>query len=306
MTMQSFASRLMPFAIRLRGSKKRYASAEVTLAKVASLRLRPKSYAPPKNLDRTADVVVRFINGWPVYDVTAKGARPTRRAIYLHGGSNVYEISSQHWQLVAELAASTDSRITVPIYPLAPQGTARLVVAGCADLAEHLIDEVGASDVTILGDSAGGGMALATALVLRDRGNAPSRVVLISPVLDLSLSDPELSRIVDSDPWLDLPGAKATSELYRGSLPFTDPRVSPLFGDLPGVGPILMLSGTRDMLNADAHRLVEKAAASAHPLEYHEVAEMIHVYPLLPIPEARVAREQIREFMTRTVNAPLR
>ena len=297
--MQSFASRLMPFAIRLRGSKKRYASAEITLAKVAGLRLRPKSYAPPKKLDRTADVSVRFIDGWPVYDVTAKGATPTRRAIYLHGGSNVYEISTQHWHLVAELAASTDARITVPIYPLAPQGTAADVVAGCADLAADLVAEVGAADVTILGDSAGGGMALATALVLRDRGLSPSRVVLISPVLDLSLSDPELERIVPSDPWLDLPGAKATSELYRGSLPFSDPRVSPLFGDLAGVGPILMLSGTRDMLNADAHRLVEKAAATAHPLEYHEVAGMIHVYPLLPIPEARVAREQIREFMTR-------
>jgi len=293
--MQSFASRLMPFVIRLRGSKKRYSSAELTLAKVAAQQLRPKSFTPPRGLEKKVDVAVRFVDGWPVYELSPKGRLPERRALYLHGGSYVYEISSQHWGIVAELARETNSRILIPIYPLAPRGTAESIIDGCVALATALIDEVGVDAVTMLGDSAGGGMALATALQLDQK----PRVILISPILDLALDDPAVAALAGRDPWLDLPGAKATGELYRGDLPFTDPRVSPIHGDLASIGPVAVFTGTRDMLNADARRLESVAAAAGHPVELHEVPEMIHVYPLLPIPEAAVARAQMVEFILR-------
>jgi len=293
--MQSFASRLMPFVIRLRGSKKRYSSAELTLAKVHAQQLRPKPFAPPRGLEKKVDLAVRFVDGWPVYELSPKGRLPERRALYLHGGSYVYEISSQHWGIVAELAQKTDSRILIPIYPLAPRGTAGPIVAGCVALATALIDEVGVERVTVLGDSAGGGMALATALELESK----PRVILISPILDLALDDPAVAALVPRDPWLDLPGAKASGELYRGELPFDDPRVSPMLGDFSTIGPVAVFTGTRDMLNADARRFETLAATSGHPIELHDVPEMIHVFPLLPIPEAATARAQMVEFILR-------
>ena len=309
--MQSFASRLMPFVIRVRGSKKRYSSAELTLAHIEELRLAPKNFEPPRSLARTVDVRRRDIGGWPVYELTPRGSEtPSRRALYLHGGSYVYEISTQHWRIAAQLAVQADARVVVPIYPLAPAGTADVIVDGCADLAETLIAEVGGDSVTVLGDSAGGGMALAVGLVLRDRAlatldssrpaSAPPRLILISPVLDLSLTDPRVAELAVDDPWLDIPGSRVTGELYRGTLQIDDPRVSPIHGDLSGLGPIAQFSGTRDMLNADATRLVALASAAGHPLEYHEVAGMIHVYPLLPIPEAAEAKLTMVEFMTRS------
>ena len=303
--MQSFASRLMPFVIRLRGSKRRYSSAERTLARVEELRLRPKSFEPPHSLSRIVDVRRREVGGWPVYELSPlRSDAPSRRALYLHGGSFVYEISSQHWQLAAYLAIETDARVIVPIYPLAPAGTALGTVTGCADLAEALIAEVGADNVTVLGDSAGGCMALATGLLLRDRAEGPApasapRLILISPVLDLSLTDPRVAELAVDDPWLAIPGSRVTGELYRGDLPIDHPLVSPIHGELSGLGPIAQYSGTRDMLNADAQRLVALARTAGHPLEYHEVAGMIHVYPLLPIPEATAAKRSMVEFMTR-------
>ena len=307
--MQSFASRLMPFVIRLRGSKKRYSSAELTLARVEALRQRPRSFEPPHSLSRTVDVRRREVGGWPVYELSPlRVEAPARRALYLHGGSYVYEISTQHWQLAAQLAVATDARVTVPIYPLAPVGTAQGTVNGCADLAESLIAEVGASNVTVLGDSAGGGMALATGLVLRDRAQGPAaasapRLILISPVLDLSLTDPRVAELAARDPWLAIPGSRVTGELYRGELPIDDPLVSPIHGDLTGLGFIALYSGTRDMLNADARRLVALAREAGHPLEYHEIAGMIHVFPLLPIPEAAEAKRTMAAFMTRQLPA---
>jgi len=312
---QSFASRLMPFVIRLRGSKKRYSSAELTLSRVEALRVAPKSFEPPHSISRGVEVRRREIGGWPVFELTPRlSGSPRRRALYLHGGSYVYEISSQHWHIAAHLAVEADAQVLVPIYPLAPRGTAGPIVEGCADLAETLIAEVGGDAVTLVGDSAGGGLALAIALVLRDRAqaehaaahpvSAAPRVILISPVLDLSLTDPELARLALRDPWLDIPGSRVTGELYRGDLPVDDPRVSPIHGDLAGLGPLAQYSGTRDMLNADARRLVALAAAVGHPLEYHEVPGMIHVYPLLPIPEATEARRTMVAFMTRPALHP--
>lgn len=295
--MQSLASRFMPAVIRLRGSKKRYSSAERTLARVEQFRQHPKNPAPPASLTRTHTVTERTVDGWPVYELALIGATPSRRALYLHGGSYVFEISSQHWSLAAELCRTADARVVVPIYPLAPRGTAASIVSGCAGLAAALIAEVGSRNVTVIGDSAGGGLTLSTALELRDRGLGQVGLVLISPILDLALTDPDVAAIAPRDPWLDIPGSRATGELFRGDLPLDDPRVSPIHGDLRGLGPILMFSGTRDMLNADARRLVREHPS--HEIDYVEVAQMIHVYPLLPIPEARTARARIGAFMTR-------
>jgi acetyl esterase/lipase len=286
----------MPLVITLRGGKRRYSSAEATLAHVAKRRDHPTSSAPPKGLARSVDVSIETVAGWPVYTVSPRGGTAELRALYLHGGSYVYEIAPQHWTLIADLAVSAGIRFTVPIFPLAPAETAAAIVPKATELAATLIDEVGADRVSIFGDSAGGGMALAVAMQLRDRGlPEPHATVLISPWLDISGTDPELAAIAPRDPWLAVPGSHAAGGLYRGDLDEDDPMVSPIHGDLAGLGRILMFSGTRDILNADAHRLVERAATQGLPLEYHEVEGMIHVYPLLPIPEARHARQIMRD-----------
>ena len=273
----------MPLVIRLRGSKRRYASAELTRRRVARLRANPTGWAPPAGIARES-----VWQGWPLYEVGVGD----RVAIYLHGGANIYEIDKRHWLLVVELARRASIRILVPIYPLAPIDTAGPIIESVADL----VEERGA--YAVLGDSAGGGMSLATAMVLRDRGVPAVRVSMISPSLDLTFTDPLVAELAKTDPWLDIPGAAAAAELYRGDLPLTDPHVSSFYGSLDDLGPLQLLIGTRDMLWADALRLRDRAATKGHPLEYHEVADMLHVYPILPIPEAALARTQIVDFLT--------
>ena len=308
----SVPARLMPLIMTVRGSKRQFSTAEATLHRMSRLQVRPAGFAPPRFLPGV-DVAVATIAGWPVYTITPRARAVPRRALYLHGGAYVFEIARQHWQLVARLAVSTATSFTVPIYPLAPAATASTIVRVATDLAETLVAEVGADRVSILGDSAGGGMALAVAMQLRDRarrdrvegveprqldshGSQP-RTILISPWLDISGTDPQLAVIAPRDPWLAVPGSHAAGAVYRGELDEDDPRVSPIHGDLTGLGPITMLSGTRDILNADATRLVTRARSENIPLDYHEVPEMIHVWPLLPIPEARTARRVIAAAM---------
>ena len=295
---RSFRSAVVSAAIRAMGGKKELSSPELTIGRANEHLLRPESYAPPKNIDATVRVAVRRVGGWPVYTVTPRTGQVNRRALYVHGGAWVHEISPFHWWLVAGLAARTGTEFTVPIYPLVPRGTAAEVVSGVADLGAQLVTEAGASGVVLLGDSAGGNIALAAAQLMRDRGApAPRDVVLIAPVVDLTFSDPKIFEIEPHDPWLDVPGPKAAAELWRGELSIEHPLVSPVNAPLAGIGRITLFSGTRDITHADAITLARKARAEGHPLDFHQRANMIHVYPLLPIPEGAEARATIRNVL---------
>jgi acetyl esterase/lipase len=297
-TKRSLRSALMPAVITLLGYQREFRSADRMLDGVAELLVRPETFAPPRSLSRSVRFSVRSVQGWPVYTMTPKTRLSGRRVLFAHGGAWVHQISVWHWRLLAELATATGAEFVVPIYPVAPIGTAQEVIPIVADLVEELIDEVGEEDVTVLGDSAGGTIALATAMLLRDRRiPAPRDVILIAPALDLSLTDPLIARIQPTDPWLAVPGARAAADLWRGTLPVSDPLVSPLHGSLDGLGRITVFSGTHDILNADALALDRKARATGHPLDFHHEPNLLHNYPLLPIPEGATARRAIAEVL---------
>ncbi|MGV8857455.1 alpha/beta hydrolase fold domain-containing protein [Rhodoglobus sp.] len=289
--MASFLSRLAPLALTLRGSKRMFSDPQKTLNRVEQLRLHPAQATPPASISRHVDVTSRVVDGWTVFDVSARAGASPAKALFLHGGCYVFEIDPLHWRFVAKLVRETGVTISVPIMPLAPAGQASVVVDKVANLAQSLIAEVGASNVSVIGDSSGGGMALAVAMELRDRKHEPLRAIVLSaPWLDISGTDPKLAEIAPSDPWLAVPGTKAAGALYRAELPESDWRVSPIHGELAGLGPITVFTGTRDIVHADALRLLEQATEQGIQIDFHVGEGMIHNYPILPIPEGAQAR----------------
>lgn len=136
---------------------------------------------------------------------------------------------------------------------------------------------------------------MSTALELRDRFTVRlPRTVLISPVLDVTLSNPQMTGVEPHDPWLAAPGLRYLAEVWQGDLDPADHRVSPLLARaLEGLGPITLFSGTRDILNPDAHRLVERARREGVDVAFHEGDALIHVYPLLPTANGASAREVV-------------
>lgn len=292
--MPSPAGRLLPPLLRLLQFKRLFASPAATRARIDDLQVRPASFAPPRLLRRDVRVDVRHEGGWPVYEVAPRGGRPTGHVLYAHGGAWYGEITPVHWRVVAGLAAASGASFTVPIYPLAPVGTAGTVVPAVADLLAGLVERHGAGQVTAMGDSAGGQIALSAALLLRDRGVPPlRRTVLISPALDLSLSNPGIDLVEPLDPWLARPGIRAAIELWRAELPIDSPLVSPLAGDLTGLGPLLLFNGTRDITSPDIRLLVTRAREAGVEVDLQEEPDLVHVYPLLPVPEGRRARRVI-------------
>jgi acetyl esterase/lipase len=216
--------------------------------------------------------------------------------LYLHGGGYVNEMLRWHWYLLARLTRSVPARFVVPMYPVAPRGAAADVVPAVTDLLADLVTraragKAGAARVVLMGDSAGGGLALAAAQVARDRGAPqPDRIVLVSPWLDVTMTDPDQPALAVKDRILAVPGLAEAGRRWAGTLDPADPLASPLYGDLTGLTPLTVLCGTHDVLLPDSRRLAARATATGLEIDYHEAAGLPHGYPLFPIPEARAAR----------------
>jgi len=144
--------------------------------------------------------------------------------------------------------------------------------------------------------------------VAPDHAKKVQYVVLISPVLDVTFRHPEAQKLDSVDPWLGIDGLQVITPLWSAGTTTSDPLVSPLHVDIARLPPLLLLSGTDDILNSDARRLnsrfqgfdSDQCVSGSVQLErfvYVEQAHMIHVYPLLPHWEGEQARKLIMHFV---------
>jgi acetyl esterase/lipase len=195
------------------------------------------------------------------------------------------------------------------MYPLAstPQGNAQKVIPEMADLVSAQITSHGAGNVSVYGDSAGGGMALAVAQLLVRRGApTPSRMVLISPWLDVTLSNPAIASI--DDPVLRAVSLRDAGRLWAGDLSLTDPLVSPVYGSLAGLPPTAVYCGNLDLLAADVVRLKEQALrTSTSDLTFILRNGAIHDWAMggaLSTPEAAAVQPDIYRQLGIAPSAP--
>lgn len=295
----SWQSRAIERLLRLLPIKKQMSSAAVVQEHVRRLSLNPASYAPV-GLGRDVEVKLRGWAGWPVYDVAPSYGTSRNCVLFLHGGGFINEIVRAHWRFVAHWTRAARVRCVVPIYPVAPRGTAKEIVPAVGALLRRILEEAGSEKVTLIGNSAGGGMALAAAQWLRDSGcRQPSEIVLISPALDASVSRPEQARIARVDPMNDIPGMHEVARMYAGDLDISHPYVSPLNGDLRGLAPMVVFAGTHDLLYPDSVALANRARVAGVPVELHLRKGQPHNYAGMPTPEGREARAFILRVLAR-------
>jgi acetyl esterase/lipase len=260
---------------------------------------------PPARALKGRDVSIANDAGFPVFTLEREGTEPRRTLFYLHGGGFVHPSDPRHWLFATRLADAIGARLVFPAYPLAPEAT----VGTSYDAMLALFAQAAAASpdgVVLAGDSAGGGYALALAEGLRDRARAgdavaPSHLVLLAPWVDLTEA-PGTRAAAARDPWLSYEHLAHYAAFWAGSADpaaLRDPRVSPGLGDLSDLPPALMFCGTRDLLQPGCDQLFTAGDEAGWSLEYAVTPEMLHVYPLLPIPEARAAFAHMVEFLQR-------
>jgi acetyl esterase/lipase len=276
----------------LRATRRRvYASEAATARSIAA----PKATnVPPAKLRRTLAVDRQTIEGRPLWILRPKSGATRGAVIYLHGGSYVHEIVKEHWSLVARIVTEAKCTAYVPIYGLAPESDFREGYAFATAVYRHVTSAHDPARIVLMGDSAGGGFALGLALVAKREGLPRiARIVLLAPWLDIALANPRIAEVERTDPWLTQRGLLVAGRAWsRGADPKL-PELSPLHGDLTGLPPMSVYAGTRDILWPDAVVLAHRAEAAGVAVELVEAPGMMHVYPLVPIPEGRAARDRI-------------
>ena len=221
--------------------------------------------------------------GFPVHTLRPLVESPGAKTIlYLHGGGFIHDFAKQHWTYMTSLVEGTGATVIAPQYPLAPQHTWR-------DSYTPLL-ELGRDVDVVMGDSAGGNMALLIAQGLTEVG-IQRDAILISPLIDLTLSSAKTAEYDAVDPWLASDGILHAGAAWAGD---DDPQeVSAMFGSFEGLGRVLVFTGTRDTLHPQARQLARRMPAATIVSE----RDLVHVYPLLPIPEAARALSIVENFL---------
>lgn len=252
---------------------------------------------PSQRLHRKHSISKREVNGHLVWTIAPKANAGKKQIIYLHGGAYVNSFASQHWEFMSKLVDSLNCTVTAPNYPHAPEYDVHDVFELLLPVYLELAADAGNANVTFMGDSSGGGISLALAQRLREEGlPQPGGLVLLSPWLDVTLSNPDIAEVDKIDPFLGVDGLKYAGAEYARNVDPKSYLVSPVYGSLRDLAPVTLFIGTRDIFVPDCRKLRDRAAAEGVPINYREYDGMVHDWMLGPLPEAK---QVLREIVDR-------
>jgi phosphinothricin tripeptide acetyl hydrolase len=249
------------------------------------------------------DVKVERVNvpAAPAEWLRPPSAVPGRVVLYLHGGGYVIGSPRSHRHLAAAIAGAAGASALLLDYRLAPEHPFPAAVEDATAAYRWLLDQATAPErIVIAGDSAGGGLTVATLLALREaRVPLPAGGVCISPWVDLTCSGASYATKAAADPIVRRAGVEEMARAYLGATPPRTPLASPLFADLRGLPPLLIHVGSDEVLLDDAVQLAERAKAAGVDATLEIYDRMIHVWHwFLPmLDEAQTAVEAIGRFV---------
>lgn len=220
--------------------------------------------------------------------VTAPGADEGRLVIHFHSGGYVQGSSTGYRNFAYRLSQVAQATVVVPDFRLAPEHLYPAPVEDAQIVYAWALQRWSPDRIVICGDSAGGGLAMATLLKLRDQGlPLPSAGVGISPLLDLSGEGESTTTNADSDPLIDRHMIVEKGKDYIGDEidPHDEPYCSPVWGDKHGLPPLLLLASTSEVLRDDAVRFAEGVRATGGTAELSLAPDMIHIWTLFPFLE---------------------
>lgn len=249
---------------------------------------------------RKVDYDETTVGGVPAIVATPHAVNAERHILYIHGGAYLLGSPRSHIALCARLAKAARAVVTVIDYRLAPEHVYPAAIDDCVAAYRDLAGRVDPTLLTIAGDSAGGGAGLATLCALRDAGDRlPACAYLLSPWTDLTGSGESLRTKVDVDPMIKAHLLESSAPMYAGATPLDHPGVSPLFADLGGLPPVLIQTGTDEVLLSDSTRLAARAAEAGVHVQLDLADEMWHVYPMFAglMPEANEALAHAGRFI---------
>ena len=251
--------------------------------------------------DTAASILRVDADGIPAELVSSGETSSGRAILYLHGGGYVIGSPATHRELARRLSVAADADVLSIDYRLAPENPFPAAVEDAVSAYRWLVGQgCDPAGVAIAGDSAGGGLTVATLVSLRDQGlPLPACGVCISPWVDMEGLGESMNSRASLDPMVQREGLVAMAETYLGGADSRTPLAAPLYADLHGLPPLLIQVGTDETLYDDSTRLAVRAEAAGVETCFESWDEMIHVWHLFApmLDDGQRAIERIGEFV---------
>jgi epsilon-lactone hydrolase len=277
-------------------------------ATVADMRAGMEDMAGGAPLPEGTTIEVVDAGGVPAEWVSVAGASGDAVLLYLHGGGYCIGSINTHRGMAARLAQACRARALNLDYRLAPEHPHPAAVDDAVAAYRWLLDRgVAPAQIVLGGDSAGGGLVMATLLALRDAGHPlPVAGFCLSPWVDLECSGETMTTKADVDPMVGKDGLTEMAAAYAGDHELRHPLVSPLHADLSGLPPLLIQVGTAETLLDDAVRLADRARNAGMDVRLEAWDDLVHVFQAFApmVPEAVEAIDGIGRFVRERTGAP--
>lgn len=230
---------------------------------------------------------------------SAQTAPASTIVLYLHGGGYLFGSPKTHRQVLLAMAKAFQAPVYGLDYRLAPEHPFPAAVEDAAKAYEWLLARHPGAAIVLSGDSAGAGLAIATAVGVRDSGSRPPvGLVAFSPYSDLAVTGASVEANAKSCAMFTPRGVREAAAMYLGGAHAEDPRASPLYADLSGLPPMLLFASRHEILRDDTLRLADRAAAAGVKVELVVRDRLPHVWPVFItlLPEARDAFATVTRF----------
>lgn len=238
------------------------------------------------------------VDGFHLLSVRGK-TENRRHVICLHGGAYVTEANPGHLSIVKRFVRDFGLHVTFIDYPLSPEYTVETTHSVVLKAYKELVTTYPDHEFCLFGDSAGGGLALALLQVLRNEGikHLPIRTALVSPWVDLTMSNPDMAALQRRDFILSIDGLSYAAKAYAGELALTDFRLSPTYGNLENLGEILVITSTNEILYPDCVLLAKKlAGAPGTTVRFDEIRGLFHDFVVAPVPQTARTIQAVGKF----------
>lgn len=282
--------------ISAQGNKKSFSSIENTKSFLQQRGTEnTKPYVIEEEVALSSDIQERSFEGMQVFTLNDQMSSKQKVILYIHGGAWTSQPLDLHWMFMNNMAQSLDAKIIAPIYPKVPHFNYKDTYPKILNLYKEMLGTVeSANQVTIMGDSSGGNIALGLAqLVKLEDLPQPKDIIVLSACVDMSLSNPLLPEYDEKDPLLAREGMEVITKLWAADKSLSDPLMSPIYGDFQGIAKITHFIGTHEALYPDAMLFDEKLTEQGMAINTFVYPKMLHVFVVMPIPEALDAHQKI-------------
>ena len=223
--------------------------------------------------------------------------------LYFHGGSYIAEATENHWNFLEKLVKDVGYTVIMPDYPLAPKYNYKDVYNMVEPLYKEIVEKVGNNNLILMGDSAGGGLALGLyEKVTNDGMEAPIKTILISPWLDVRLENEKIKEIEKNDNILNKEALRLAGIAYSGEDGINSYLVNPIDGNLSILKNIKIFVGTYDILNPDCNLLKEKADNVSGDVEIKQYERAKHIWLIDNNSEEEVTQKAYEDLVSEIVN----